>query len=190
MIFVVDNYDSFTFNLVQALGKLEPEVRVARNDRFDPMEVVAMRPRAIVISPGPGRPENAGRTIRMIAEAERARVPLLGVCLGHQAIAAFHGGVVERAPEPRHGKSSRISHDGSDLFRRLSQPFEAGRYHSLVVREENLPSELAVTARTEDGIVMALAHLSLPVYGVQFHPESVLTPEGERLLENFVGMTA
>ncbi len=190
MIFVVDNYDSFTFNLVQALGKLDPDVRVARNDRFEPAEVVAMRPRSIVISPGPGRPENAGRTIPLIAEAERAGIPLLGVCLGHQAIAAFHGGVVERAPEPRHGKSSRISHDGSPLFRDVSQPFDAGRYHSLVVREESVPSELAVTARSEDGLVMALAHVSRPVYGVQFHPESVLTPEGETLLANFVRMTS
>jgi anthranilate synthase/aminodeoxychorismate synthase-like glutamine amidotransferase len=190
MIFVVDNYDSFTFNLVQALGKLDPDVRVARNDRFVPEEVVAMRPRAIVISPGPGRPENAGRTIPTIAEAERAGVPLLGVCLGHQAIAAFHGGTVTRAPGPRHGKSSRVAHDGSAIFRGLSQPFEAGRYHSLVVRDEDLPSELVVTARSDDGLIMALAHVSRPVYGVQFHPESVLTPEGEKILENFVRMSA
>ena len=189
MIFVVDNYDSFTFNLVQALGKLDSNVRVVRNDRFAPAEVVAMHPRAIVISPGPGRPEKAGQTMATIAEAERAGVPLLGVCLGHQAIAAFHGGTVSRAPEPRHGKSSRIAHDGSPIFRGVSQPFDAGRYHSLVVREESLPSELAVTARSEDGLVMALAHRSRPVYGVQFHPESVLTPEGEKILENFVRMT-
>jgi anthranilate synthase component II len=190
MIFVVDNYDSFTFNLVQALGKLDPDVRVARNDRFEPAEVVGMRPRAIVLSPGPGRPEKAGQTMATIAEAERARVPLLGVCLGHQAIAAFHGGIVERAPQPRHGKSSRVSHDGSPIFRGLSQPFEAGRYHSLVVREESLPADLGVTARSDEGLVMALAHRSLPVYGVQFHPESVLTPDGENLLANFVRMTS
>ena len=190
MIFVVDNYDSFTFNLVQALGKLDPDVRVARNDRFEPDEVVAMRPRAVVISPGPGRPERAGRTIPMVEAAENAGLPLLGVCLGHQAIAARHGGVVERAPEPRHGKSSRILHDGSVLFAGVPRPFDAGRYHSLVVREDGLPSELAVTARSEDGLVMALAHRSRPVYGVQFHPESVLTPEGEKILENFVRMSA
>ena len=188
MIFIVDNYDSFTFNLVQALGKLDARVEVARNDRFDPAAVVASRPRAVVISPGPGRPESAGRSLAMIAAAEGAGVPLLGVCLGHQAIAAFHGGSVVRAPAPRHGKSSRVSHDGSALFDGLSSPFEAGRYHSLVVREDRLPDELRVTATSEDGLVMALAHRSKPVYGVQFHPESVLTPEGERLLANFLEM--
>ncbi len=187
MIFVVDNYDSFTYNLVQALGKLEARVEVARNDRFDPAAVAAARPRAIVISPGPGRPEAAGRSLAMIGDAERAGIPLLGVCLGHQAIAAFHGGRVERAPAPRHGKSSAVSHDGSVLFAGLPSPFEAGRYHSLVVRESGLPPELAVTATSDDGLVMALAHRSKPVYGVQFHPESVLTPEGERLLANFLG---
>ena len=190
MIFVVDNYDSFTFNLVQALGQLDADVVVARNDRFEPADVIARRPRAVVISPGPGRPERAGRTLAMIAEAEDAGIPLLGVCLGHQAIAAHHGGVVERAPEPRHGKSSRVTHDGRGLFAGLSQPFEAGRYHSLVVREEGLPSELSVIARTEDGLVMALKHVSRPVYGVQFHPESVLTPEGEKIRANFLRLSA
>jgi anthranilate synthase component 2 len=188
MIFVVDNYDSFTYNLVQALGKLDDRVDVARNDRFDPAAVAASGPRAIVISPGPGRPEAAGRSMAMIAEAERAGIPLLGVCLGHQAIAAFHGGAVVRAPAPRHGKSSAVTHDGSALFDGMPSPFEAGRYHSLVVREEAFPGDLAVTATSDDGLVMALAHRSKPVYGVQFHPESVLTPAGERLLANFVGM--
>jgi len=188
MIFVVDNYDSFTWNLVQALGKLDRDVEVARNDRFDPEEIVARRPSAIVVSPGPGRPERAGRTFEMIAAAERGEIPLLGVCLGHQAIAAFHGGYVERAPAPRHGKTSPVFHDGSPLFAGMANPFEAGRYHSLVVREEGLPEELAVTARTRDGVVMALSHRSRPVFGVQFHPESVLTPEGETLLANFVAL--
>ena len=186
MIFVVDNYDSFTYNLVQAMGKLDPDVLVSRNDRFLPEEVAARRPDAIVISPGPGRPENAGRTIDMILRASEAGLPLLGVCLGHQAIAAAYGGIVERAPAPRHGKSSRVSHSGTGLFAGLSNPFEAGRYHSLVVREEGLPGELEVTARSEDGLVMGLAHRRKPIYGVQFHPESVLTPEGEKLLSNFV----
>ncbi len=186
MIFLVDNYDSFTYNLVQAVGKLDAEVVVARNDRFDPEEVAGKRPAAILISPGPGRPENAGRTIEMIGVAERESIPLLGVCLGHQAIAAAHGGVVERAPAPRHGKSSRVAHEGTGLFAGLPNPFEAGRYHSLIVREEGLPAVLAVTARSEDGLVMGLAHRSLPVFGVQFHPESVLTPEGEKLLGNFL----
>jgi anthranilate synthase/aminodeoxychorismate synthase-like glutamine amidotransferase len=188
MIFVVDNYDSFTWNLVQALAKLDRDVVVARNDRFDPEEIVARRPSAIVVSPGPGRPERAGRTFETIAAAEREKIPLLGVCLGHQAIAAFHGGCVERAPAPRHGKTSPVVHDGSPLFAGMANPFEAGRYHSLVVREEGLPQELAVTARTPDGVVMALSHRSKPVFGVQFHPESVLTPEGETLLANFVAL--
>ena len=186
MIFVVDNYDSFTYNLAQALGKLDPTVEVARNDRFDPAGILARRPRAVVISPGPGRPEQAGRSIGMIAAAEGSGVPVLGVCLGHQAIAVLHGGVVERAPAPRHGKSSRVAHDGTGLFNGLPNPFEAGRYHSLVVREEGLPAELGVTARSDDGLVMGLAHRSKPVFGVQFHPESVLTPEGEMLLANFL----
>ena len=186
MIFVVDNYDSFTYNLVQALGKTDREVVVARNDRFDPADVAAKRPRAIVLSPGPGRPENAGRSIEMVGAAERSGIPLLGVCLGHQAIAAFHGGEVARAPSPRHGKSSRVAHDGSLLFEGIQNPFEAGRYHSLIVVEKGLAPELAVTARSEDGLVMALAHRSKPVFGVQFHPESILTPEGERLLGNFL----
>jgi anthranilate synthase/aminodeoxychorismate synthase-like glutamine amidotransferase len=186
MIFFVDNYDSFTYNLVQALGKLDADVVVARNDRFDPAEVVRMRPRAVIISPGPGRPEDAGRSIAMIAAAEEAGLPLLGVCLGHQAIAAFHGAVVERAPAPRHGKTSLVRHGGTGLFAGVPSPFLAGRYHSLVVREESLPAELAVTAKSEDGLVMGLAHRDKPVHGVQFHPESVLTPEGEKLLANFL----
>ncbi len=186
MIFFVDNYDSFTYNLVQALGALDPDVSVARNDRFDPARVVRSRPRAIVVSPGPGRPEDAGRSMEMIRAAEEAGISLLGVCLGHQAIAALHGATVERAPAPRHGKTSRIQHGGTGLFSGIPIPFEAGRYHSLVVREDSLPAELVVTARTEDGLVMGLAHASLPVFGVQFHPESVLTPEGEKVLRNFL----
>jgi len=186
MIFIVDNYDSFTYNLVQAVGRLDPDVVVARNDRFEPEEIVAKRPRAILVSPGPGRPERAGRSIETIAAAEREGIPLLGVCLGHQALAALHGGEVTRAPLPRHGKSSRVTHDGTGLFAGVPNPFEAARYHSLIVREEGLPDELVVTARSEDGLVMALAHRSKPVYGVQFHPESVLTPEGEKILANFL----
>ena len=186
MIFFVDNYDSFTYNLVQAIGQIDPDVEVARNDRFDPREVAARRPAAIVISPGPGRPENAGKTIEMIHVAEAQGIPLLGVCLGHQAIAAAHGGIVERAPAPRHGKSSLVAHSGRDLFADLPNPFEAGRYHSLVVREEGLPEELEVVARSDDGLVMALAHRGKPLRGVQFHPESVLTPDGPVLLRNFL----
>lgn len=188
MIFLVDNYDSFTYNLVQALGALHADVVVARNDRFEPEEVLSRKPVAVVVSPGPGRPERAGQTLEMIAAAERERVPVLGVCLGHQALAMLHGGTVERAPAPRHGKSSRVTHDDSALFAGIPSPFEAGRYHSLTVREEGLPPELAVTARSEDGLVMGLAHRSRPAFGVQFHPESVLTPFGERLLANFLAV--
>ena len=186
MIFLVDNYDSFTWNLVQAVGKLGYAVEVARNDRFDPEEAASRRPEAVIVSPGPGRPENAGRSLAMISIAEREGIPVLGVCLGHQAIAALHGGRVDRAPAPRHGKSSPILHDGEGLFAGIPSPFEAGRYHSLVVEDKGLPDVLRVTARSADGLVMALAHRSKPVFGVQFHPESVLTPHGEKLLANFL----
>jgi anthranilate synthase/aminodeoxychorismate synthase-like glutamine amidotransferase len=188
MIFVVDNYDSFTWNLVQAIGKVGPDVEVARNDRFDPEEVMSRNPEAIVVSPGPGRPERAGRSMDTIALAERRSVPVLGVCLGHQAIAALHGGAVERAPAPRHGRTAAVCHSGTGLFAGVPSPFEAGRYHSLIVRETGLPPELEVTAVSEDGLVMAIGHRSLPVFGVQFHPESVLTPYGERLISNFLDL--
>jgi anthranilate synthase/aminodeoxychorismate synthase-like glutamine amidotransferase len=190
MIFIVDNYDSFTYNLVQAVGQIDSEVVIERNDRFNPSEVVRMRPRAVIVSPGPGRPEDAGRSIAMIAAAEEAGLPLLGVCLGHQALAALHGAIVERAPEPRHGRTSPVRHDGTGIFEGVSDPFEAGRYHSLVVREDSVPAELAVVARTDDGLVMGLAHRSKPVFGVQFHPESVLTPQGAKVLANFFAIGA
>ncbi|HEU5250046.1 MAG TPA: aminodeoxychorismate/anthranilate synthase component II, partial [Thermoanaerobaculia bacterium] len=161
---------------------------VARNDRFDPESVIARRPTAIVVSPGPGRPERAGLSLPTIALAEQHGIPLLGVCLGHQAIAALHGGVVERAPAPRHGKISQVRHGGAGLFAGVPSPFDAGRYHSLIVLDDGLPEELTVTARTEDGLVMAIAHRSRPVFGVQFHPESVLTPHGEVLLSNFLAL--
>ncbi|MCA1581114.1 MAG: aminodeoxychorismate/anthranilate synthase component II [Acidobacteria bacterium] len=186
MIVIIDNYDSFTWNLAQAVGALESDVVVIRNDRFDPDETLARGPRAVIISPGPGRPENSGRSIDMIRACEKKGVPVLGVCLGHQAIGALHGAIVERAPAPRHGKSSEVRHGGDGIFSGVSDPFHAARYHSLVVREESLPPELTVTARSDDGLVMAIAHRTLPVFGVQFHPESVLTPEGDRILGNFV----
>jgi anthranilate synthase/aminodeoxychorismate synthase-like glutamine amidotransferase len=186
MILIVDNYDSFTWNLVQAVGAIDPDVVVVRNDRFEPEEALERKPDAVIVSPGPGRPENAGRTMPMILEAERRGIPLLGVCLGHQAFGACHGAVVERASEPRHGKSSSVLHDGSGLFEGIDAPFEAARYHSLVVREDTLPPEIAVTARSADGLVMALAHRGKPAFGVQFHPESVLTPQGPRILANFL----
>ncbi|MFN2385736.1 MAG: aminodeoxychorismate/anthranilate synthase component II [Thermoanaerobaculia bacterium] len=190
MIFIVDNYDSFTYNLVQAVGALEPRVEVARNDRFDPEDVLARKPKAVLISPGPGRPEKAAGSLAMIAAAEKAGIPVLGVCLGHQALAVLHGGIVERAPAPRHGKTSAVRHDGSGLFAGLPDPFDAGRYHSLTVREEGLPADLRVTARSDDGLVMALAHRARPAFGVQFHPESILTPAGSALLANFLGLCA
>ncbi len=186
MILVVDHYDSFTYNLVQAIGTIAPEIRVVRNDGFEPEEELARRPARIVISPGPGRPEDAGRSLDVIRLAERDGVPLLGVCLGHQAIAVAHGAVVSRAPVLMHGKTSRIEHEGSGIFRDLSNPFEATRYHSLAVEEPTLPRELRVTARSEDGIVMGLRHREKPVFGVQFHPESILSIEGPRLIANFL----
>jgi anthranilate synthase component 2 len=186
MILMIDNYDSFTYNLVQAISAFDADVRVVRNDAFDVAEELGRSPSRIVISPGPGTPERAGQSIAVILAAEEKRIPLLGVCLGHQAIAVAHGAVVDRAPAPMHGKTSRIDHGGRGIFLGLSRPFEATRYHSLAVREETLPPELEVTARSEDGIVMGLRHRTLPVDGVQFHPESILSAEGPRLIENFV----
>ncbi len=186
MILMVDNYDSFTFNLVQAIAVLDADVRVVRNDEFDVAEEISRKPSRIVISPGPGRPEDAGRTIETIRAAERERIPLLGVCLGHQAIAVAHGATVSRAPVPVHGKTSRISHEGKGIFAGLTIPFEATRYHSLTVAENTLPRELVTTARSEDGLVMGLQHRDLPVFGVQFHPESILSIEGPKLIANFL----
>ena len=190
MILVVDNYDSFTYNLVQAISAFDADVRVVRNDAFDVGEELARRPSGVVISPGPGTPERAGKSIETIREAERRAIPLLGVCLGHQAIAVAHGAVVDRAPVLMHGKTSPIRHDGSGIFEGLSDPFAATRYHSLAVREETLPEELRVTARSDDGIVMGLAHREHPLFGVQFHPESILSTEGPLLIGNFVRLAA
>ena len=186
MILVVDNYDSFTYNLVQAIGTIAPEVRVVRNDGFDPAEELARRPESVIISPGPGRPEDSGRSLDTIRLAESLGIPLLGVCLGHQAIAVVYGATVSRAPVLMHGKTSRISHEATGIFRGLSNPFEATRYHSLAVEEPTLPPELEVTARSEDGIIMGLRHRQRPIFGVQFHPESILSVEGPRLIANFL----
>jgi len=188
VIVLVDNYDSFTYNLVQCLRELSSaeEVRVLRNDASGAAEILALRPRAIVLSPGPGVPEAAGVCVELIREA--ACVPLLGVCLGHQALAVACGGRVVRAPEPRHGKNSEVHHNGLGLFEGLRDPFTATRYHSLIAQRESLPHELEVTAWTDDGLVMGLAHRSRPHFGVQFHPEAYLTQGGKRLLANFLGL--
>jgi len=186
MLLVIDNYDSFTYNLVQYFGELGVEMRVYRNDHITVDEIVAMRPARIVISPGPGRPEDAGVTLDVIRRLG-ASTPILGVCLGHQAIGLAYGGTVCRAPAPIHGKTSVVRHDGRGVFAGVPNPFEAGRYHSLVVSDAGLPAELEVVARTRDeGIVMGIRHRVDPVHGVQFHPESVLTEEGHRIVKNFV----
>ena len=186
MILVIDNYDSFTYNLVQYLGELGAEVQVVRNDAATIEQVAAMKPERIVISPGPGRPEQAGLTMEVIRHLGSG-VPILGVCLGHQAIGAVFGGSVVRAAAPMHGKTSTIEHDGRGVFAGISGPFTASRYHSLIVAEEGLPAELEVTARTqEDRAIMGLRHRTLPIHGVQFHPESILTGEGRKMLRNFL----
>jgi anthranilate synthase component 2 len=182
---VLDNYDSFTYNLVQYLAELGESVEVVRNDALSIAELEARRPRALVVSPGPGRPEHAGiSTAAMLALAPST--PTLGVCLGHQCLGAAFGARVVRAPTPMHGKVSAIHHDGTGLFAGLPDPFEATRYHSLMVEEASLPPELEVTARTEDGLIMGLRHRRWPVYGVQFHPESIATPHGRKILANFL----
>ncbi|HEX7088237.1 MAG TPA: aminodeoxychorismate/anthranilate synthase component II [Vicinamibacterales bacterium] len=186
MVFVLDNYDSFTYNLVQYLGELGASPVVRRNDRVTLDEIAAWKPTHIVISPGPGRPEDAGLTPEVIRRFG-PDTPVLGVCLGHQAIGMVYGGRVVRAPAPLHGKTSQVDHDGRGIFAGVESPFEAARYHSLVVAEEGLPGELEIAARTrDDGVIMGLRHRTYPVHGVQFHPESVMTDAGRRLLENFL----
>lgn len=189
MILVLDNYDSFTFNLVQYLGELGEEVVVRRNDEITAEQIAALAPERIVISPGPCTPRDAGISIEVVRRFA-GRVPLLGVCLGHQAIAAAFGGQVVRARNLMHGKTSAIEHDGKTIFRGLESPLTATRYHSLVVPEDGLPEQLEVSAlaRESDGssVIMGLRHREFPVEGVQFHPESVLTPHGKQLLANFV----
>src|SRR5437016_524276 len=182
MVLVIDNYDSFTYNLVQYLGELGAQVHVMRNDAGGIDEVAAVKADRIVISPGPGRPEDAGVTMDVIKHLGQ-RTPILGVCLGHQAIGAVFGGSVVRAGAPMHGKTSTIQHDGLGVFSGIDSPFVASRYHSLVVADEHLPNDLVVSARTkEDNIIMGLRHRTWPVHGVQFHPESILTAEGRKIL--------
>jgi anthranilate synthase/aminodeoxychorismate synthase-like glutamine amidotransferase len=186
MLLVIDNYDSFTYNLVQYLGELGETVEVRRNDEVTVDEIeVRLRPERIVISPGPGTPDDAGISLNVI-ERFTGKIPLLGVCLGHQAIGQVFGGKVIRAPELMHGKASEISHDGKTIFEGVSEHFTAGRYHSLIVERETLPNCLEVSAFTKDNIIMGLRHRQSKVEGVQFHPESILTPEGKTLLANFL----
>jgi anthranilate synthase/aminodeoxychorismate synthase-like glutamine amidotransferase len=184
VILLIDNYDSFTFNLAQYFGELGNPPLVRRNDEITCEEIEQLRPDRIVISPGPGRPEDAGISVGVITRFG-PRVPLLGVCLGHQGIGLAFGGAVVRAAQLMHGKVSSIQHDGRGVFRGISQPFTAGRYHSLVVGEP-VPDALEICARTEDGTIMGVRHRTFPVHGVQFHPESVLTGEGRQLLRNFL----
>ena len=184
MILVIDNYDSFTYNLVQFLGELGAELEVFRNDAIGASEIQSRRPRGIVISPGPGRPEEAGVSMAVVDDWS-GRLPILGVCLGHQAIGAAFGGRIGRT-HPLHGKASEVVHSGTGIYQGLPSPFSAGRYHSLVVDEDGLPESLEVTARTHDGIVMGLRYREHATYGVQFHPESILTDHGKTLLGNFL----
>lgn len=187
MILVIDNYDSFTFNLVQYLGSMGQELKVFRNDAITLDEISRLAPERIVISPGPGRPENSGIIIQVIGEFS-GRIPILGVCLGHQAIGAAFGGDVVSAPQIMHGKTSEIFHDGRTIFKDLASPFRATRYHSLVVSPLNLPDCLEISAKTGDGVIMGLRHRELTVEGVQFHPESILTDVGMKLIANFVNL--
>jgi anthranilate synthase/aminodeoxychorismate synthase-like glutamine amidotransferase len=184
---LIDNYDSFTYNLVQAFAAHGADVMVYRNDMISVDEGLAIEPTHLVISPGPGRPEDAGVSIDMIA-AFAGVVPVLGVCLGHQSIVQQQGGEIVRAERLMHGKTSNIQHDGKTVFEGISQPFEVGRYHSLCAETDSLPDTLAVSAETDSGVIMSVRHKTLQIEGVQFHPESVLTPEGETLMTNFMKM--
>ena len=184
-VLIVDNYDSFTYNLVQELGELGAELEVYRNDAIDVTEIRRLRPDRLLISPGPGRPEDAGVTMAAIRELA-GELPIMGVCLGHQAIGAVFGGSIVAAPSLMHGKTSEVFHDGTGLFRDLDSPMVATRYHSLVIDPSSVPDVLEVTARTADGVIMGVRHRELPIEGVQFHPESILTPGGYTLLGNFL----
>lgn len=188
MLLVIDNYDSFTYNLVQYLGELGADMRIFRNDEITVDQIEnELEPEKILISPGPGTPDSAGVTLETIARFE-GRVPIFGVCLGHQAIGQHFGGKVLRAPEPVHGKPVEISHDGNTIFMGLPQGFHAGRYHSLIVERNTMPDCLEISAQSPDGLVMGLRHRELPIEGVQFHPESILTEHGKQMLSNFLSL--
>jgi anthranilate synthase/aminodeoxychorismate synthase-like glutamine amidotransferase len=188
-VLLIDNYDSFTYNLFQYLGELGAQVEVVRNDQVTLEDIDEMAPERIIISPGPGNPDDAGISkdvIRRFAE----KTPILGVCLGHQCIGEVYGGIVEGAGEILHGKVSRIEHDGKGVFAGITSPLEATRYHSLAIRRDSVPATLEVSARSENGVIMGVRHRTLPVEGVQFHPESILTPDGHAILRNFLNMKA
>lgn len=189
MILLIDNYDSFTFNLYHFLGDLGAQIEVRRNDTLRVEEALEMKPEAILLSPGPCTPNEAGICLPLISAAAKAGVPLMGVCLGHQAIGQAFGGIVERAPTPVHGKVWEMRHRNTDLFAGLPDPFKATRYHSLVVRREGLPDALEATSWTSDGLIMGLAHRELPIWGVQFHPESIASQHGHDILRNFLTMS-
>ncbi len=184
-LLIIDNYDSFTYNLVQLFGEMDVDLVVKRNDEISVDEIKKLKLDRICISPGPGRPENAGVSSELIRELG-PRVPILGVCLGHQCIAQVFGGEIVRAEKLMHGKTSEIRHQGRGVFAGLAEPLEATRYHSLIVRRESFPASLEITAQTDDGEIMGLQHRQLPIHGVQFHPESILTTEGRKLLANFL----
>jgi anthranilate synthase component 2 len=185
MVFVLDNYDSFTYNLVQYMGELGAEMTIRRNDELTVDEVETLAPERVLLSPGPCTPQEAGISIDLI-QRFAGKVPILGVCLGHQAIGAAFGGDVVRAPKLMHGKTSEVEHDGKTIFTGIDSPMTCTRYHSLIVSDQNLPADLEVSARTADGTIMGLRHRQYPVEGVQFHPESVLTDDGKRLIKNFL----
>lgn len=188
MLFVLDNYDSFTYNLVHILYSECPEIVVRRNDEITVDAILALHPEAIVLSPGPGRPEKAGILLDLIGGAARRRIPLLGVCLGHQGIGAYFGAQVVPAKHIMHGKLSTITHDGKGLFAGLAEPFTAVRYHSLALDESTIPAELEITCRSDDGEVMGIRHRTLPIEGIQYHPESILSATGKRQLSNFIAL--
>jgi len=185
MILVIDNFDSFTFNLVQLIGKFATDITVKRNNEITAEEAEQIKPSGIVISPGPGRPEHAGITVELIRRCGPS-IPMLGVCLGHQAIGVAFGGSVVHAPSLMHGRTSRINHNETSLYEEVANPFEATRYHSLVVSRDNFPRELEITAETDDGVIMGVRHRKFPIDGVQFHPESILTEQGEHILSNWL----
>lgn len=185
MILVIDNYDSFTYNLVQAIGKKTQDILVKRNNEFTSDDIANLAPRGIIISPGPGKPENAGITVEVI-QRFGSTIPILGVCLGHQAICFSFGARITHAPSLMHGKTSTVTHSGETILKSVSNPLRVGRYHSLVVSPEHFPDELKISARTHDGIIMGVTHRKYPIEGIQFHPESVLTQDGEIILNNWL----